>query len=167
MAPRFVSTARALREELAGFEPELLSGEECAFLVDVLAVTEKACAAARARAAARAADCGAHRDRGFRDPEDWLARTSGSSTPDARSALNTARRLEDCPATKQALLDGELSLQEAGEITRTEAECPGSEDELLGAAKREGLRTLKERARKKRQEAVDPEDLRNRQPQGS
>ena len=91
MAPRFVSTARALREELAGFEPELLSGEECAFLVDVLAVTEKACAAARARAAARAAECGAHRQRGFRDPEDWLARTSGSSTPDARSALNTAR----------------------------------------------------------------------------
>ena len=84
------------------------------------------------RAAARAADCGAHRERGFWDAEDWLARTSGSSTPDARSALNTARRLKDCPETKKALLDGELSLQQAGEITRTESECPGSEKELLG-----------------------------------
>ena len=95
MAPTFVSLAKELRDELAAFEPELSSGSECAFLVDVLAVTEKACAAARVRAAARAADCGAHRDRGFRDPEDWLARTSGSSTPDARSALNTARLIDD------------------------------------------------------------------------
>jgi hypothetical protein len=163
MAPRFVSLARELRDELAAFEPELLSGTECAFLVEVLAVTEKACAGARARAAARAADCGAHRDHGFRDPEDWLARTSGSSTPEARNALQTARRLEDCPATKQALLDGELSLHQAAEITRTEAECPGSESDLLGVAKRNGLGTLKDEARKRRQAAVDPDDLYRRQ----
>src|SRR5438128_1101855 len=105
MAPRFVSTARELRTLLAEFEPDRFSGAECALLVEVMAATEKACAAARARAAARAADCGAHRDRGFRDPEDWLARASGSSTPEARSALETARRLEDCPDTKKALLD--------------------------------------------------------------
>jgi hypothetical protein len=118
------------------------------------------------RAAARAADCGAHRDRGFRDAEDWLARTTGSTTPQARSELHTARRLEDCPATKQALVDGELSLDEANEITRTEAECPGSEDELLDTAKREGLGTLKDHARKKRQEAADPEELRKKQQKG-
>ncbi|TMK88718.1 MAG: DUF222 domain-containing protein [Actinobacteria bacterium] len=163
MAPRFVALAKELREELASFEPALFSGRDCAGLAEALASTEKACAAAKARAAARAAACGAHRDRGFGDPEDWLARTSGSSTHQARSDLKTAQRLDDCPATKQAVLDGDLSMDEASEITRTEAECPGSEDELLGTATKEGLGRLKEKARKKRQETIDPEELRAKQ----
>src|SRR3954466_15760721 len=122
MAPRLVTLARELRQELAGFEPALWSGTDCAVLVEVFASTEKACGAAKARAAARAAECGAHRDKGFADPEDWLARTSGSTTHPARPALQPASRLEDCPATKAALIDGELSMGEASEITRTEAE---------------------------------------------
>src|SRR5947209_18988341 len=116
MAPRFVALAKELREELASFEPALFSGRDCAGLVEALASTEKACAAAKARAAARAAECGAHRDRGFCDPEDWLARTSGSSTHQARTDLRTAQRLNDCPATKHAVLDGHLSMGEADEI---------------------------------------------------
>src|SRR4051794_40094188 len=160
MAPRFVTLANQLREALAAFEPEFWSGGECAVLVEVFASTEKACGAAKARAATRAAACGAHKDRGFADPEDWLARTSGSTTHQARSDLQTATRLENCPATKAAVLDGELSMDQASEITRTEAECPGSENELLDTAKREGMGRLKEKARKKRQQATDPEELR-------
>src|SRR5438270_60288 len=163
MAPRLVALARELRQELAAFEPALWPGAECASLVEVLASTEKACGAAKARAAARAAECGAHKDKGFFDPEDWLARTSGSSAHQARTDLQTASRLEDCPATKAALLDGEVSMGEAFEITRTEAECPGSEHELLGTAKREGLGRLKEKARTKRQQAADPDQLRAKQ----
>ena len=152
--------ARELREELASFEPGFWSGGESAVLVEVFATTEKACAAAKARAAARAAECGAHRAKGFADPEDWLARTSGTTTHQARSDLQTAKRLDDCPATKQAVLNGELSMGEAGEITRTEAECPGTESELVDTAKKEGMGRLKEKARKKREEAADPEELR-------
>jgi hypothetical protein len=88
---------------------------------------------------------------------------SGSSTPKARADLNTARRLEDCDKTKQAVLDGDVSLDEADEITRTVAECPGTEDELLDTTKGGGLRNLKDKARKKRQEAADPEELRAKQ----
>ncbi|MBV8304342.1 MAG: DUF222 domain-containing protein, partial [Acidimicrobiia bacterium] len=154
---------KELREELAAFEPALFSGTECAFLVTVFAAAEKACAGAKARAAARAVATGAHRDMGFADPEDWLARASGSSSHQARTDLKTAERLEDCPATKAAVVDGQLSMAEAEEITRTEAECPGSEPELIDTAKTEGLGGVKDKARKKRQAAADPDELRSKQ----
>jgi hypothetical protein len=163
MAPRFLAHGRELREALAGTDPAWFTGEEAAFVAEALATTEKAVAASRARFAARAADCGAHRERGFRDAEEWAARMSGSSAPRARADLAAARRLEDCPLTKEAALDGELSLDELDEITKTEAECPGSEDELLGTARREGLGQLRHNARHKRQETADPEELRAKQ----
>jgi hypothetical protein len=163
MSPRFVSLASELREELATFDPEFWSGPEAAVLVEVFATTEKACAAAKARAAARAAQCGVHKDKGFADPEDWLARMSGTTTHQAREDLKTAERLEDCPTTKQAVLDGDLSMGEAAEITKTETECPGTEKDLVDTAKREGMGRLKEKARKQRQEAADPDELRKKQ----
>jgi hypothetical protein len=107
--------AQALREALTGFEPALVSGRDCAEVVEELATTEKACAAARARAAARAADCGAHSQRGFADAADWLARRIGQSRAEAQSALDTAEAVDDCPSTKAALLAGELSLGHAAD----------------------------------------------------
>ena len=163
MAPKFLSLATALREELAAIEPALWSGTQCAAFVEAIASTEKACGAARARLAARAVDCGAHRGRGFRDPEDWLGRVSGSSAPKARADLGTARRLQDCPRTKQAVAEGTLSMEEASEITRTEEACPGSEDELVERAKAGGLGPLRDEARRLRAAAADPEERRRRQ----
>ena len=163
MPDKVVLAARALQDALIGFEPSRLSGRDCAEVVEELARTEKACAAARARAAVRAADCGAHSQRGFADAADWLARRTGQSRAEARSALDTAEAVDDCPATRAALLAGELSLGQAGEIARTEKEVPGSEAELLPLAKEASLASLKDQARKKRLGAVDPEELHDRQ----
>jgi hypothetical protein len=58
---------------------------------------------------------------------------------------------------------GELSLAQASEVARTEEECPGSEAELLQVAKSESLETLKAKAKKRRLEAVDAEELHARQ----
>jgi uncharacterized protein DUF222/HNH endonuclease len=155
--------ARALRDALLSFDPSLCSGEDCAALAEELASTENACAAARARAALRAASCGAHKDKGFADGTDWLARASGTSSGQAREAMETAKAVEDLPRTRAAMEEGELSLGQAQEIARTEKECPGSETEMLDLAKRESLRTLRERGRKRRQEAIDPDELHDRQ----
>src|SRR2546423_385545 len=81
---------RALRQALARFAPEVFSGEDCATLAEELGRTEKACAAARARAAARVAEAGAHRRRGYGNAVDWVARTGGSSAGQARAVLDTA-----------------------------------------------------------------------------
>ena len=155
--------ARALREALAGFEPALLSGEDCAVVAEELGRTEKACAGVRAAAAARAAECGAHRRRGWFDGADWLAKVSGVSRGEARAALETVSIIESCPETRAALAAGEVSLAQAGEIAKTEAVRPGSEAELVGLAKRQSLTALRNEARKQRLSAVDPDELHRRQ----
>jgi hypothetical protein len=67
------------------------------------------------------------------------------------------------PDTRAAVAAGELSLAQAQELAKTEAECPGSETELLAVAKGESLKTLKDKARKQRLGTIDPEDLHARQ----
>ncbi|HEY1635358.1 MAG TPA: hypothetical protein VGF64_11410, partial [Acidimicrobiales bacterium] len=151
--------SRALREALWGLQPEAFTGDDCAAMAEDLARTEKTCAAARARLAARAAEAGAHRRRGYANAVEWLARSTGSSAGVARAALGTADAVEDCPATKEAVVTGELSLAQAEEITRTEAACPGTEAELVALAKASSLQVLRDNARSRRLGATDAEGL--------
>jgi len=150
---------RVLRAALISFEPGAHSGEDCAVLVEEFAAVEKVSAAARVRAAARAGACGAHRERGFADVSDWMARVTGSTAGSAKAALDTAAALESQPEVKAALEAGELSFAQARELVRTEAAVPGSTAGLLRVAKTESFRTLKEQARDRRQRAIDPEEL--------
>jgi HNH endonuclease len=115
--------------------------------------------AARVRAAARAAACGAHRDRGFADASDWLGRMAGTSAAAAKTALDTAAALEQLPEAKAAVETGELSIAQAHELVKSEAACPGSAAELLTGAKAQSLRSLKEQVRDRRQRTVSPEEL--------
>lgn len=46
------------------FDPALFSGDDCRVVAEELARTEKACAAGRALAAARVAECGSFRQGG-------------------------------------------------------------------------------------------------------
>lgn len=92
---------KSLRAELVRFDAALSSGEDCRALAEELARTEKACAAARARAAARVAECGSFRQGGFDDAADWLSRNTGSSRGEANAAIKTAEAAEKLPATKR------------------------------------------------------------------
>ena len=159
MTEGLVQLVRAFRVAVAAFDPAVYSGEDCAVLVEELATAEKACGAARVRAAARAGACGAHRERGFADVSDWLARASGSTSGSAKAALDTAAALQEQPAVKAALESGELSMAQAQELVKTEASCPGSAASLLGVAKERSLKTLKEQARDRRVRMVSPEEL--------
>ena len=158
-----VELADELCTALVSFQPELYSGEDCAKLFEKLATLEMVSGPARARAASRAGECGAHRERGFAEVSDWMARATGSTTGSAKAALETAAALESLPEAKAALMAGELSFAQARELVRTEAAVPGSTAGLLDVAKREGLRTLKEKARDRRVRAIDPEELHTRQ----
>jgi hypothetical protein len=154
-----LSLVREFRAALVQFEPGVYSGDDCAVLVEELATAEKACAAARVRAAVRAGSCGAHQERGFADAPDWMARAAGTSVAAAKAALDMAAALDDLPGVRAALEAGELSLAQARELVKTEAECPGSATELLDVAKSRSLKTLKEEARSRRLGALDPEAL--------
>lgn len=159
MAAGLLSQAKDFRASLAEFDPGLFSGSDCTALAEELAAVEKAASAARLLAAARAVECGAHRERGFADGAAWLARKSGTTGSQARKALETARRLEGCPDTRDALLGGLISLEQAREITET----PQAQAELLSAARDCDLGELRDRAREYRQAHSDPGELRRRQ----
>jgi len=161
--PGVLGAALALRKVLVGFDPAALAGRDSARVAEELALTEKACAAARARAAARAVACAEHKSRGFADGADWLASRTGTTLGQARAELGAAGALKGLPATSEALAAGEVSLAQAGEVARAEAEVPGSEAKLLELARRSGLGPVREQARKVVLGAADPDQLQVRQ----
>ena len=153
----------ALVRALRVFEPGEYSGEDCAELVKTFTRAEKALTAARTLAAARAAECNEHRKEGFADASEWLSRHAGTTARDAREHLNTIKQLDGLPETRAALTAGQVSLGQAAEIARTEAEVPGSEGELLCLAKTSGLSKVRDRARDTRAKAIPAEALHGRQ----
>ncbi len=163
MSRAVIEAAGALRRALSDFDPAILSASDAAALADELSLTEKACAAARALAGARAAACGAHRERGFSDPASWLAHQAGTTPRQAKEALLMAAALEACPATKDALLAGEVSISQAQEIVRCAAELPGAESELLDVARRGDLAKVRDEAREKRLSSTPVDELHRRQ----
>ncbi len=163
VADGVVADTKRFRHRLADFDPLVLSGADCAVIAEELAVTEKVCAAARAAAAARAVGLGAHRGRGFANGVDWLARHTGSTSGQARMALDIATAVAACPDTKRALFVGQVSLAQAQEITHAQADVPGAESDLLELAKRSGLAAVRDQARRIRAAAADPDQLHARQ----
>jgi len=115
------------REALAGFDARTLTPRECADLLPHLAAAVKACEAARAAVAARAAGSGEHHREGYAGAPDWLAAVSGLTAHDARLALETVAEVEHHPETRDALFSGHVSMAQAREIARTEAAAPGHE----------------------------------------
>lgn len=145
-----------LRAALAAFEADRWTGADCAAIAEDLARTQKACAAASARAAARAVACNA-------GDVEWVARTSGATPSQARESLATTAALAACPATSDAVAAGVVSLSQAREIVRAEEAVPGSESGLLAVATSRGMAGLREEARRAVLGAADRDELHRRQ----
>jgi hypothetical protein len=92
-----------------------------------------------------------------------MARAAGTSTAAAKAALDMAAALGELPEVRAALEAGELSLAQVQELVKTEAECPGAATELLGVAREQTLKSLKEQARDRRLGTLDPEELHDQQ----
>ena len=131
------------RQELSELEVDVLSADQCAALVVDLSKLIKAGEAKRAQLAARAEAGYAHRRLGYTNAADWLAEAAGTSSHQARKAIETANNASSCARTEEAWRNGELSTEQTAEITQTEAESPGSEQELLDTARSRPLRALK------------------------
>jgi hypothetical protein len=109
-------------------------------------------------AAAKVAASQVWRGDGDRTPEEWLARRTGTSRSKARQALDTARRLEDLPATADAVRRGELSAEQAAAIADAASADPTAERTLLDSVGDGDLRSLQDRcARTKANADPDPD----------
>ncbi|MDQ4130271.1 MAG: HNH endonuclease [Actinomycetota bacterium] len=159
-----VEVVERLTQALGDFDPAEVSGSEAVELVEVLARGEKVCAAARARAAARAEDCGAYRARGHHSGAQWLAKTLGTSPREAATSIETARAVASLAATREAFAAGRISEAQAVEVAKAAAVDPSAEAELIATAEQADWRSLKDQVRRVRLNAeVDREALHERQ----
>ena len=151
----------ALREFVAGLEPETLSADAAVSLVDAFVAMEKLVAAGKALAARRVADSNLWRGAGERSAAHWLARRAGSSVGAAMATLETAARLPELPDVDRAMRAGELSAVQANEIASAAGADPGAAAELVAVARNDGF-ALRDKCRRVKAAAAPDEMARHR-----
>lgn len=82
-----------------------------------------------------------------------IANVTGTSMGQAKAVVSTGKVLAGSADLSTALQQGEVSLEQAGEIAAAEQSCPGAAKELVAVAKEEGFHVLREKARKRKLEA--------------
>ena len=133
-----------IRGELADFDPALITTGDAALLLDVFTAVERAGVAGQTLVARRAAESGRWREAGHRSPASWVAETTGTGTGQALGLLESSEAMACLPRTSEALVRGELSGPQLKEIAATAGADPGAEGDLLEAARRHGLKGLKD-----------------------
>ncbi|TML63038.1 MAG: DUF222 domain-containing protein [Actinobacteria bacterium] len=137
-----------LRDVVGALEPGVLSGPDAARLVDRFAEAERIAAAGRALAARRVEETNQWRLEGHRSAASWVAAKTGTSLGTAAGAIETAKRLEELPATREAFVSGRLSEAQAREVASAAAASPAAESKLLAIAEREPLGALRDECRR-------------------
>src|SRR5437879_4227020 len=159
---RLCDVEAALREVVAGLEPETLAADAAVGLVDTFATIEKLAGAGKALAARRVADSNLWRGEGERSAAHWLARRAGSSVGPAMATLETAARLDELPAVNAALRAGELSPVQANEIASAAGADAGAGAELVAVARSDGFTGLRDKCRRVKAAAAPDEMARHR-----
>jgi hypothetical protein len=117
----------------------------------------------KSMAAARVAESAVWRGEGDRTPEDWLARTTGTTRAEAAKELQCGRDLQLVPEVAKAATAGDLSVKQTEVIAGAAAVDPTAAGRLLDSAKAKGLRELQDECRATRTNAdPDPEATRAR-----
>ena len=147
-----------LRNAVCAIDPGSVSPQEAVELVEALSEGERVCAAGRTVAGRIVERSGAWRRDGHRTPAHWMAGVRGVAVGQAVGTLETARRLEALPATARAFCSGRLSEAKAREVAAAAEVRPHMEGDLLEVAQAESVVGLRERCRRVRAEATDPEE---------
>lgn len=159
---RLHSLLDELRRFVRDLDQSTISGSDAATLVDQFAEVERLAVAGRTLAAARVQQTKAWRASGAPSIVAWMADHSRSSFRHAASTINMAMRLEQLPATREALVSGRLSERQASEISAAAELDPKAESGLLLMAQHEGIAALREKCRDVAAAAASDEDARER-----
>lgn len=157
MRERISEAVESLRAAVSALDPACLSGEEAEGLVKVFSEGERVCQAGRALASERVIALRRWHGAGYRTAASWLAARTKTSLGQAITAVQTAHRLGEFPATRQAFVAGHLSEVQVAEITAAAEADPSAEPALLAAAERETVSGLRERCRAVRAAAASDE----------
>lgn len=161
LTARLDEAARMVAGVLDDLQPELLHSSDAWQLLDRFVALGKRCDAGRTLLAARATAGHEWRERGIHTPEEWLARTAGTTKEAAKRTLAASEAVGGLERTTQALKDGRLSAEQTAAVASAAAANPRAERDLLTAARTETLQTLKNQAAQVRA-AADPDPERTR-----
>ena len=148
MCNRLNEVLASARAVVSSLDVNSLSGTQVAKVFEVGAELEKLGASLRVLVAPRVAQSETWAREGHRSPEEWMARTSGTSVGQAKAAMETGQRLEELPATASAVKSGTLSLAQAAAVAEAAAADPAAESKLLEVAGIESLKVLRDKSRK-------------------
>ena len=125
-----------------------LDVESAKTLVDVFTRCERFAVAGAVVAALRVANGINWKHARHRNPAEWLASSTGVSVGEASRELDTAKQLEQLPATAEAFRTGELSEAQAAEIAAAATLDPDAETHLLSTARDGGtFRAVRDQCR--------------------
>jgi hypothetical protein len=127
-------------------------------IVTRLAVVERKVVAAKVRGVCRVESSGVWTHAGFRTVADWMAARTGDPAPQVAGLVDTARQLDQCPATADAFAAGVVSQAAVREIAAAVAVDPAAEAGLLAVAQGGDHRRLRDAAARVRQAARSEED---------
>jgi hypothetical protein len=137
MFDALVTARRSLDSIALEFDASALSPQAALRVVDELASVRRVVDGMVAKAAKRVADTS------DRDGAAQVARTLGVGAGEARAAIATAKKLEQLPATDQAVREGRLTAGEAQLIAVAATANPAAEEQLLRTAE-QGLVPLRD-----------------------
>jgi len=144
MFEQVASREESLAAYVADLDPTVIDGWDAKKLVLHFVRMEKLDSAAKTVMLQRVAQTRTWAHQGDRSMAHWLAREAGISLIEAITTVETAARLEECPATEAALRAGKLSRVQVNEVTAAAVVDPASESRLLQKAQRGTFKDLKE-----------------------
>jgi hypothetical protein len=147
-----------LRSFVSEGEPQRVTPERAAEIVEVFSEIERIGAAGKILFAARAAESTKWAAEGHRSAASWLASKQKSSLGEAIGAFETSERLSKLDSTKEALRSGEVTPSQAKEIALAAEKDPTSEATLLREAEGQSLRELRQNVRQVMARASSKED---------
>ena len=152
-----IDTVAGVRSLCARLDPVLVPLHEVPEVYDQLVAMRKLVDGAVLRMTGRYEESRAWSRNGAKSPEDDIADKTGSTKGAARRRLSTSKRLGAQPKTDHAVKGGELSEEQASEVSSAADASPEDEDDLLETARRRSLRELREKAAASRAKAEDSE----------
>ncbi len=153
VAARLDAVEGALADLAGELVPERIAGHDLARVVRTLGRIERRAGGARLVLTRAAADLGTWKAQGHRSPEEWAARTNGTTTAQAKADLRASSQLAALPTARAAVAAGELSTDAARAVAEGATADPTTEDDLLGTARTGDLSETRDKARRARQRA--------------
>ena len=97
-------------------DPATITTADASRLLDDVLGLDRQLTALKLRLANRAEESPEWKARGFRSPEEWMARKTGTGVGAATRMFDAARKLNGRPKTADALAAGELSAEQAAVV---------------------------------------------------